>query len=156
MHEVPEYVVRASTTAGCGIGYGVGYGVLCCMLPNALIIKFALYGMNDPKVFQNVVFTLPAPEVSPAWDAYKPASWLSPGTWFGSRKGFPMHPSTRGVGIKDILSTPVNGTLTAEPYVCSPTPSASGEWLSASESLAPPLQRRWRRGSWSIIFNIGK
>ncbi|KAJ8436118.1 hypothetical protein Cgig2_001145 [Carnegiea gigantea] len=75
--------------------------------------------MNDPKVFQNAVFTPPAPEVSSAWDACKPASWLSLRTWFGSKKGFPIHASTSGECIKDVLSVPVNGTLTGS-HTCTP------------------------------------
>jgi len=90
------------------------------MLPSTLIIKVALYGMNDPKVFQNAIFTPPTLKVSLAWDACKPASWLSLRTWFGYKKGFPVYASTHWIGMKDVLSVPLNGTLTGEPYVRSP------------------------------------
>ena len=91
------------------------------------MIKFALDGMKDPKVFQNAAFTPPVPEAFPTLANCKPASWLSPGTWLGSKKGFPMHASICGVGVTGVLSGTVEGTLTGEPFVRSPTPTASGE-----------------------------
>ena len=97
------------------------------MLDNVLMIKFALYGMKDPKVFQNAAFTPPIPEAFPTLADWKPASWLNPGTWLGSRKGLPTRASIRGVGVTGVLSGTVEGTLKGEPFVRSPTPTASGE-----------------------------
>ena len=97
------------------------------MLDNALMIKFALYGMKDPNVLQNAGFRPPVPKAFPTLADCKPASWLSPGTWLGSRKGVPRRASIWGVGVTGVLSATIEGTPEGESGVRSPTPTASGE-----------------------------
>ena len=137
-------------TGGCGVGCGVGCtggwsnGWLCCMVPSMLIHKLALYGMDDPKVFQNVGFTTPALRCL-SMGCLQTCILVVSRDLVQVQKGEPMRGSVCGVGMKDVLFAPFGGTLTGEPYVRSPHPPLNDclhlkvtPLLSSAANIADP------------------